>query len=575
LFIVINVRPIYGIGNRNRYPAKPEPSNPGHPTGASCRGRNVKNTLTLKELSRYPLGTFADLIYRNAILYPNSEAFVWGSEKISFRHFNERVNALVHGLQALGIQKGEVIGILSWNRIEYPEVFGAAMKGGFVLAHFSPRLKPEELRHLVVDSHARVLFYAPEFQGSVEDIRERLTRTEAFVGFGQTRGNAIGYGDLLERHTVQEPEVQVAKEDPLVVFYTSGTTGTPRGAIYTQAQKMENAQIKALDLGLELGDRHLVVLPMFHIGGDSHIWPFFLMGGCNVIMPQASFDPKEALKTIADEQITDIHIVPTQLISLLNVRDVREYDLRSLKRIWYAASPMPVEVLKRGLSVFGPLFFQGYGQTESGPHTTVLSKATHRAAMTSEEDMAVLGSCGQPCIGVHMRIVDDNDNDLLPGQIGEIIVQSERIMSSYWHKPQDTKEVMTEGWLRTGDLGYYDERGFIYIADRKDDMIVTGGENVYPKEVEEILYRHPSVDEAAVIGIPDPYWVERVHGVVVLKRNAKATEEEIIRFCREHMAAYKAPKSIDFVDALPKSPQGKILKRELRKGFRSVPQSAT
>jgi len=535
----------------------------------------VNKRLILKELSRYPLGTFADLIYRNAILYPGSEAFVWGSERMGFRHFNERVNALVHGLQSLGIQKGEVIGILSWNRLEYPEVFGAAMKGGFVLAHFSPRLKAEELRYLVDDSRAGALFFAPEFEQTIEKIQGRLSRTHGFVCFGRPKGSASGYGDLVKQNPAKEPDVEVGKEDPLVIFYTSGTTGTPRGAVYTQQQKMQNTQIKALDLGLEFGDRHLVVLPLFHIGGDSHIWPFFLMGGCNVIMPRVSFDPVEALKIIAEERITDVHIVPTQLISLLNVPDIRSFKLRSLKRIWYAASPMPVEVLKKGLSVFGPLFLQGYGQTESGPHTTVLSKAAHRAAMTSEGGMMeVLGSCGQPCIGVHMRVVNDNDNDLLPGEIGEIIIQSERIMSSYWHRPEDTNEAMKDGWLRTGDLGYYDERGFIYIADRKNDMIVTGGENVYPKEVEEILYQHEAIAEAAVFGIPDPYWVERVHGVVVLKRDAAADEEGIIQFCREHMASYKAPKSIAIVDSLPKNPQGKILKRELRKRFQPDHESS-
>jgi long-chain acyl-CoA synthetase len=359
----------------------------------------------------------------------------------------------------------------------------------------------------------------------------------------------------------------VGKADPLVIFYTSGTTGTPRGALYTHGQKMQNTLIKALDLGLEPGDRHLLVLPMFHVGGDSHMWPFFLTGGCNVLLPRPSFDPVEALLTIARERITDVQVVPTQLISLLNVPDLEQYDLPTLKRIWYAASPMPVEVLKKGLAAFGPIFYQGYGQTESGPHTTVLNKAVHRAAMESKDKADVLGSCGQPCIGVHMRVVDDKDRDLLPGQIGEIIVRSERIMSGYWRKPEDTEETVREGWLRTGDLGYYDERGFIYIADRKKDMIVTGGENVYPKEVEEALYAHSAVAEAAVIGIPDAYWVERVHALIVLKAGAEATEDEIVAFCKMRIASYKAPKSVEFTPSLPKSPQGKILKRELKKKF--------
>jgi len=533
----------------------------------------MNDTLILKELSRYPLGTFADLIYRNALLYPDQEAFVCGSHRIDFRQFNKRVNAIVHGLQDMGIQKGDVMGIISWNRLEYPEVFGAAMKGGFVLAHFSPRLKPHELEHLINDSRARVLFFGPEFQGPMKTIQDQLSKTQALVSFGESESGITGYRDLLEGHPTQEPRIEIQKQDPLVIFYTSGTTGIPKGAVYNQEQKMQNTQIKALDLGLQFGDRHLMVLPMFHVGGDSHVWPFFLTGGCNVLLPHASFDPVEALQTVADERITDIHIVPTQLISLLDVLEKRQFDLSSLKRIWYAASPMPVEVLKRGLSVFGPLFFQGYGQTESGPHTTVLSKVAHQTALAS--DTQVLASCGQPCLGVHMRVVDDKDNDLMPGQIGEIIVRSDRIMSSYWDNPGETQEAMKDGWLRTGDLGYYDERGFIYIADRKKDMIVTGGENVYPKEVEEVLYRHQAVAEAAVIGVPDPYWVERVHGVVVLKEDASASEKDIIQFCKAHMAAYKTPKSIAFVDALPKSPQGKILKRELKKGFRPVrPSSA-
>jgi long-chain acyl-CoA synthetase len=523
--------------------------------------------LLLRELSRYDLGTFADIIYRNAILYPDSEAFVYGSERVSFKRFNERVNRLIHGLQTLGIQKGEVIGILSWNRLEYPEAFGAAMKGGFILAHFNPRLQAEELIHIINDSEARVVFLGPEFVEIVDRIHKRLSKAELFLTFGNAEGRMIAYREVLESHSDEEPEPVVKEEDPFTIFYTSGTTGVPRGGIYTHKQKMENTSMKALDIGVEFGDRHLVVLPMFHIGGDSHIWPFFLMGGCNVIMPRPSFDPAEALQMIAEEQITDVHIVPTQLISLLNLPDIEQYDLHCLKRIWYAASPMPTEVLKRGLSVFGPVFMQGYGQTESGPDVTFLNKASHRDAIGSAEAQSVLASCGQPCIRVHVRIVDEAGRDVEAGKIGEIIVESKRIMTEYWRKPDETKETIRDGWLYTGDMGYYDEKGFIYIADRKKDMIITGGENVYPKQVEDVLYRHPAVKEAAVIGVPDPYWVERVHALVVLKENAQAAEEDIISFCRECIAHYKAPKSVELVESLPKNPQGKILKREIRSKY--------
>jgi acyl-CoA synthetase (AMP-forming)/AMP-acid ligase II len=464
----------------------------------------------------------------------------------------------------LGIKKGDVVGILSWNRLEYPEVFGAAMKGGFVLAHLNPRLQARELVHLIHDSEPRVLFIGPDLVETVNGIHKHISKTENFLAFGSAEGRMLSYEDVLASHSKEEPEPDVREEDPLTIFYTSGTTGIPRGAIYAHRQKMENAAIKALDIGVEFGDRHLVVLPMFHIGGDSHIWPFFLMGGCNVVMPRPSFDPAEALQAIAEEQITDVHIVPTQLISLLNFPEIERYDLRSLKRIWYAASPMPVEVLKRGLSLFGPIFMQGYGQTESGPDVTVLNKTSHRNAIGSTEAQGVLASCGQPCIQVHVRIVDDAGRDVEAGEMGEIIVQSKKIMTGYWRKPDETEEAIRDGWLYTGDIGYYDEKGFVYIADRKKDMIITGGENVYPREVEEVLYRHSAIKETAVIGVPDPYWIERVHALVVLKGGAQAAEEDVISFCREQIAHYKAPKTVEFVESLPKNPQGKILKKEIR-----------
>jgi acyl-CoA synthetase (AMP-forming)/AMP-acid ligase II len=507
------------------------------------------------------LGTFADIIYRNAILYPDSEAFARGAERVSFKDFNARVNRLVHGLDALGLQKGDVIGVLSWNRLEYAEVFGAAMKGGFVLAHLNPRLQAGELAHLINDAGPKALFLGPELVETIEQVHERI-EIEFFLTFGEAQGRAAAYSEMVAGQPEDEPEPRVGEDDPLTIFYTSGTTGIPRGSIYTHRQKMENAVLKALDIGIVFGDRHLVVLPMFHIGGDSHTWPFFLVGGCNVLMPQISFDPVQALQAIPEEQITDIHIVPTQLIALLNLPDVERYDLGCLKRIWYAASPMPTEVLKRGLDVFGPIFMQGYGQTESGPDITFLNKANHRSAEAPQ-----LASCGQPCIRAHVRIVDGDGNDVEAGEIGEIIVQSKRIMVEYWRKPGETEETIRDGWLYTGDLGYYDEKGFIYIADRKKDMIISGGENVYPKEVENVLYRHPAVREVAVIGVPDPYWVERVHAVLTLKENAQATQDDIISFCREHIAHYKAPRTVEFVESLPKNPQGKILKREIRSRY--------
>jgi len=530
----------------------------------SSQRESMANHFVLRELSRYDLGTFADIIYRNAILYPDSEAFVCGPHRITFAQFNERVNRLIHGLQSLGVQKGDVIGILSWNCLEYTDGYGAAMKGGFVASPFNPRLHREELEYLINYSETNTLFVGPEFVETVNILRTRLPKVKRCISLEGSAPDMLSYPELLTTHSPDEPDVRVRKDDPLIIFYTSGTTGVPRGALYTHGRKLDNTRIKALEMGTQAGDRHLMVLPFFHIGGDSHVWPFFLLGGCNIIMTQRSFDPGAVLQAIHDEKATDMQIVPTQLNALLSSQDLEAYNLSSLNRIYYAASPMPVALLRKGLEVFGPIFSQGYGQTESGPQISTLLNEAHDVLDRPPEEQKVLISCGQPSLGVHVRVVDENNNDVGPGTVGEIIAQSDSIMVEYWNRPKETRETIIDGWLHTGDLAYYDEKGFMYIVDRKKDMIVTGGENVYSREVEDVLYKHPAIAEVAVIGIPDPSWVERVHAVAVLKENAVATESEIIGFCKEHLASYKTPKSVEFVEALPKNPQGKILKKEIR-----------
>jgi long-chain acyl-CoA synthetase len=524
----------------------------------------MSDKLILKELCRYRRGTFADVIYRNALLYSHEEAFVCGDQRITFSRFNARVNRLIRSLRQFGAGKGQVIGILSWNCLEYSDFYGAAMKGGFIASPFNPRLHSEELEYLINYSEANTLFVGPELLETVERLRPRLSKVKRYISLKGPVPGMVPYQELLDEDESGEPDVDVGKDDPVIILYTSGTTGTPRGALYTHAQKLDNTRIKALEMGTKAGDRHLMVLPFFHIGGDSHVWPFFLVGGCNVILPNRSFDPVALLQAIQEEKVTDMQIVPTQLAALLSHKDLEKYELKTLNRIYYAASPMPVELLRRGLEVFGPIFAQGYGQTESGPQIATLPKEAHQVLDKPSEEQKVLASCGQPSLGVHVRVVDKNNQDVPPGTVGEIIAQSDSVMMEYWKKPKETLETIVDGWLHTGDLAYYDEKGFIYIVDRKKDMIVSGGENVYSREVEDVLYKHPAVAEAAVIGVPDHTWVERVHAVIALKADAAATEKEMIAFCKEHIASYKAPKSVEFVDSLPKNPQGKILKKEIR-----------
>jgi acyl-CoA synthetase (AMP-forming)/AMP-acid ligase II len=520
-------------------------------------------------------------MYRNALLDPDREAFIYDKRRITFAEYNRRVNSLIHALRSMGLKKGDGIGVVSWNCVEITDITGAAMKGGFIASPFNPRMQPDELVDIINYSEVKALFVGKELVEAIDQLRPRLAAVERYISLECEAPGMASHEDLLSTFPTTEPDVQVKEDDPFIIFYTSGTTGTPRGAVYTHLKRTQEAQTKALGMGLTSECVNVMVLPLFHIGGWSYFWTFFYMGAGNVIMSQRFFDVEATLKAVQDEKATDIQIVPTQLVGILALMEKQEraqtaiegakgaplIDLSSLQRILYAASPMPVELLRRGMARFGPIFTQLYGQSESGPDIAFLSKEAHQVLDKSPEEQKVLASCGPPRLGVHARIVNDANKDVEPGVVGEIVVQSKPMMAGYWRKPEDTASVMVDGWLHTGDLGYYDEKGFMYVVDRKKDMIITGGENVFPREVEEVLYSHPAVSEAAVIGVPDDVWVERVHAEVVLKEGQTVSTADLIDYCKERLARYKAPKSVEITPTLPKSPQGKILKREIRERY--------
>jgi len=524
----------------------------------------MSKKLLLKELSRYDIGTYADIIYRNALLYADEEAFKYGKETMTFSQFNASVNRLIEALRSIGIKKGDVLGVLSWNCLEYLHVYGAAMKGGFIISPFNPRLKKDELDYVINYSECKLLFVGPQLLETALSLKQRLPGVEDVVAFGDAPTDVLGYSGWTAGREDREPDVYAEENDPLFLFYTSGTTGVPRGALYTQIRSMDDTRRFATALSLETGDRHVQIMPLFHVGGTKNLWGYFFVAGSNVLMPQISFDPAATMQVLQDEKATDIHIVPTHLAAFMALPDVDQYDLSHLKRMFYAASPMPVELLKKGMEKWGPVFMQFYGATENGPNVLVLSKRQHDVLHKSLEAQKILASAGFPHIGVHVRIVNSEREDCRPGEVGEIVVKSKATMVEYWRKPEDTQQTVVDGWVSAGDLGCYDENGYVYIVDRKKDMIVSGGENVFPREVEEVLHQHDDVLEAAVIGIPDPYWVEKVHAVVVLKAGARATGADLIAFCKERLAGYKAPKSVEIVPDLPKNPAGKILKKEIR-----------
>ena len=514
----------------------------------------------LKELARYKIGTFAHIVHRHSLLRPEAEAYVYQDERLTYAEFNAKVNSLVHALQELGVNKGSSIGVLSWNCLEYAIVYGAAMKGGYLLSRFNPRLGAEELDYLINYSEVNTIFVGPELMDTVNPLKPKLAMVKNYLSLEGPADDMMCLRDLLTSYPSEEPDVQIEEDDLLHIIYTSGTTGVPRGAVYDNRLAIEDTRTYIISTGLQPTDKHIQVSPLFHIAGDTIFRSILYVGGCNVILK--TFDPAETLQIIQDEKATHMHIVPTHLVAMLALPDIKKYDTSSLKMMWYGGSSMPLEVLKHGIEIFGHALGQGYGQSESGPAICHLPSEEHTVLGTPKQK--ILTSAGQPDIGVQVRIVNDNGEDTATGELGEIIVRSKHIMQGYWKKPDDTASTIIDGWLYTGDIGHYDEQGYVYIVDRKKDMIITGGENVFPREIEEVLYTHPSVQEVAVIGIPDPYWVEKVHAVVSLKKGTSCTAEELIAFCKKQLAGYKSPKSVEFADALPKNAAGKILKRELR-----------
>ncbi|MBU2601729.1 MAG: AMP-binding protein [Actinobacteria bacterium] len=519
----------------------------------------------LKELSRHALGTYADVIYRNALLRPDEEAFVYGGTRITWREYNERVNRTIAALDSLGAAKGDVIGLLSWNCLESFDILGAAMKGGFIFSPYNPRLSASDLERLIDYSEATVVFVGPEPVPVLEEIRPRLSRVRHYVTLESPAPDMLSHSDLLAEHSPDEPACRVSEDDPVYLIYTSGTTGVPRGALYTHARAMHNIAARLAETPVEAGDKTVLTLQLFHVAGMEAAQCFLCAGATDVILK--TFEPRTLLQTIQDERATDVQIVPTTLAAIFALPDFEQFDLSSLKRIVYAASPMPVALLQRGMDLWGPIFCQFYGQTESGPIITALSRDKHVAAFGTPEEQKILLSVGHPAPGVHVRIVTEDETDVGVGEVGEIIVQSAHVMAGYWRRPGETAAAIVDGWLHTRDMGHFDERGYVYISGRKGDTIITGGENVMPREVEEVLYQHPSVSEVVVLGVPDPYWVERVHALLVLKSGETVAPEEIIEFCRQRLSRYKAPKSVEFVDSLPKNASGKIDKLVLKKRY--------
>ncbi|MGE5842747.1 MAG: long-chain-fatty-acid--CoA ligase [Deltaproteobacteria bacterium] len=510
-----------------------------------------------------------NLLVRNASKFPHKTAVVSDTRSISFQELNDRVNRLASSLLDSGLRKGDRIGVLLHNGHPFLEIYFAAAKTGGIFCPYNNHFKKSELKDIFDYSTPRYLFVDSDFVEMVSALKPELKTVEKIICLQKTSLPFMeDYEAFMALGRREEPGSKVQEDDVLSIIFTGGTTGRPKGAMRTHRHLLSNAVAGVIELKVEYDEKVLITFPMYHVACEDNIVRHSFMPNTFYIRREGAFSPEEVLAYISKERITRCQFVPTMIHSLIQAPNIAQYDLRSLRLILYAASPMPVELLKKALAVFSCGFAQLYGQTESGPLTTVLKPEDH-VLDGSEKKLARLASCGRPAINYEIRVVDAEDHDVPVGEVGEIIGRSEAMMAGYWQMPEQSAKKLRNGWLHTGDLGRMDEDGYVYMVERKDDLIISGGVNVYPREIEEILYAHPAVSEGSVIWLPDEHWGEIVKAVIVPKPGAHVTEKEIIEFCGKNLAGYKKPKSVDFWKDLPKSPQGKILKKDIRKHYAS------
>ncbi len=511
-----------------------------------------------------------ELLPKAVKLYPGKEAVVCGHIRMDYQTFAARVWRLSQGLISMGLRRNERVAIIHENSNEFLEAYFAAAHLGAILVPLNFRLSAKELAMILNDSQTRILISQGRFHDKVNEIPPPSVPTLETVIWTQADVEAsgpgeLGYESLLAAQTAEPPPDQGIRDDDVAhLYYTSGTTGRPKGVMLTHKNVKSHALGTIAELHLTDSDNWFHVAPLFHLADAWATFAITWVGAKHVILP--SFDPLEVLRLIEREKITLSNLIPTMLNMMVNHPDVEKFDYSSLRVLLSGGAPIAPETVRKIVEAFKSDYIQTYGMTETSPYLTLSILKEHLKDLPWEEQLKFKAKTGREFVNVSLRVVDDQGNDVATDnqQVGEIIVRGDTVTPGYWKLPEETQAAIQDGWLYTGDLAVIDEEQYVTIVDRKKDMILTGGENVYSTEVENVLYRHDHVLEAAVIGVPDPHWGEAVKACVVLKEGCEVTEEEIILFCKKDLAHFKAPKSVDFLDALPKTGSGKIYKKGLR-----------
>ncbi len=502
------------------------------------------------------------MLERNSRKYPSRTAIVSSQERITYEVYQDHVYRMANALRRLGVKKGDRIGTLFYNSPEELITYMAIFQLGAILVPLNFRLASQEIVLILENSDASLLVIGEEFVGLINQIRKDITKVKRIVvsGQGNSEGEYLSWDDLIAVEQNEPPCETLSDDDSLYILYTSGTTGRPKGVVITNTNLIWNS-LNGVISGVLSGDEVVYYgLPLFHGAAMGGYFATALLGGTVVL--EKSFDAAKAFSLVEKERITIIPAVPPMLIAFLDLPGRDSYDISSLKYFSTGATIVPQAVkekLKRRFPNVG--IADSYGLTEATGYVTILP----------DKDFLRKKACvGLPHAFVEIRIIDEQDRDVKTGEVGGILVRGPNVMKEYYKNPQATAETIIDGWLHTGDMGKQDEEGYLYVVDRMKDVIISGGENIYPREIEEVLHSHQKIREAAVIGVSDDKWGEITKAVIVLKSGQILSEQDVIDFCREHLAHYKCPRHVEFVKELPRTSTGKVHKREIREHYGGI-----
>ncbi len=503
----------------------------------------------------------------NARKFPNKVAVKDAHRAFTYPELNRRVNRVANSLTGMGLKKGDKLAVVMENSIEMIELFLATAKTGIAMVPINFRLVGPEIEYIVNNSDAKLLVVHDQFVKNVDPVKSKLTNIDAdkFFGAGEPTGGYRPYEELIEGGDEAEPVSDVSPKDPWILIYTSGTTGKPKGVVRSHESHTAYYLINAIEFGFNANDTCMNVMPLCHINSIFFTFTFTYLGGTAYIHPAQSFRAEEILEIVEREKITFISLIPTHYNLILNVaEEAKRFDRSSIRKLLCSSAPVRKEMKLAIMDFFpGVQLYEAYGSTEAGMVTV----------LKPEDQMRKLGSIGCEVVGSDfVRLLGPDGNDAAQGEVGELYSRSPMLFDEYYKMPEKTESAFNGGWFSAGDMARMDEDGYFEIVDRKDNMIITGGEHVYPSEVEAVVAGHPDVFDVAVIGLPDPKWGEKVAAVVIPRESAKGslTENDIVDLCREKMAGYKRPKEIIFIDSdeMPRTPTGKILHRILRETYK-------